>query len=804
MAPTGSARSFDAAFGVALPSRLQVGFVGITGLPSILPWWDAPVDLWGLVGLVPEIGGTVAAAVSNVGVNMRSSEPMPLGASKEYHDARQLISVDLKDLITSADAEGKPKDLATKLWNKIPGSVKSGVTNGIKLAKLLNDSTAAENQAIDLIATGLDVIENAGVLSLGADPSWRVAGDELVVNLRYRVLGRMFSGTLPLTFTRAGEEKTVDIPLPMFVSASDRLEVFVDELGYQFRLFQTMKANAAFSAAAQLQLGEAEKLVRYVRARAAYPENDANRLSVPLGPADGQVLDFKVIPGLQAAQVFFATPGLPVRGTVRAYTPGATAPAAEATEASFATGHSLFLTNLAKNADYRVRLSYTDTGGNTVDHPQELALRTLASSKPKGQFERSALSVGGETMSTPTITAAADSLSVSWTTNGPASTEVYVSPLADFSLYAAAIKHQGGRVSTAYCSSVPGDRELVTAHTITVPGLQPATAYQVFVRSWTFERDDPSRNPEIALGFRGAATTLTPPAPPRVRVRLAGGGNLGGVPVTLQGGGATLVLTTGADGRTPEATLRPGTSYQVSTRGLACLADGASTLSVPAGATGLLPEHLSTLSPRPAAGGRVLDVAGHGLPARLRRLDTNATLNAGSDGRFPLTGAANATVRLEVSHTGFLTATVSGRFDACGQLQLPPVTLTAATASIAARVVRDNGQPVAGAEVRLRNVGEAPTGPSAVTGMTDGQGRVTLSLVQSSAAPRAMIARVGCPGNLVPNETPVLTQAGQSASVELACSDVPPAPSTAPPPAAADPSPPPPTKAKGKGKGKAI
>jgi hypothetical protein len=280
--------------------------------------------------------------------------------------------------------------------------------------------------------------------------------------------------------------------------------------------------------------------------------------------------------------------------------------------------------------------------------------------------------------------------------------------------------------------------------------------------------------------------------------------------VTVTGGGTMLVLTTGNDGRTPEATLRPATTYQVSTRGLTCLADATSSLAVPAGATGLLPDHTLALSARPATGSRVLDVAGRGLAAQVRRLDNNADLTAANDGTFALNGTANTTVRLEVSLAGYLSETVAGRFNACGQLELPPVTLTTATASIAARVLRDNGQGVADAQVRLRVVGEAPTGPAVIAGDTDAQGRVTLALTQPSATPRPLIASVRCPGNLLSSETPVVTQAGQTATVELLCGDpLPPASSSpssvgAPPPTEPDTTASPPAKGKSKGKGKAI
>jgi hypothetical protein len=804
--PTG-AKSFDAAFGVALPSRLQVGFIGISGLPSILPWWDAPVDLWGLLALVPEIGSTISSAVSNIGVNMSSTEAMPLGTSKEYHNAREIISVDLKDLVTDAEAGGKPKDMATKLWDKIPGSVKDGIVNGIKLAKFIGDNTQAKAIAIDYLATGLDVIENAGVLSLGADPSWRVAGDKLTVNLRYRVPGRAFSGTVPLFFTASGQEQTVNIPLPMFVSDSDKLEVLVDQLTYEFRLFQTMKAHATFSSALKIELGDTEKVVRWVRAGKSYPEDEANRLQVPLRALTGQIMDFKARGGFGALQVYYASPNMPVKGTVRVFAGAATTPVTQVQEANFGVAHSIFVTGLTKSTDYRIELSYVDTAGVVVQHPQPATTRTSAQSAMGSAWGQTNVGSGDTMMGTPTFTATATSMSATWTTTKPSSTELFISPVSDFSLYIAGIKHVGGGVSSAYCENVPGVKEMVTNHNLTVPGLEPGTTYQVFTRSWHHQDNDPSKAVLDGLAYRTTITTQSVPPPPTTVVRVVDvkGTGVGGVPVSVakSGSGLRWVFVTGADGRTPQVGLEPGGSYAVQVTGAGCYADASANLSVPGGQVGALAETVVTLVPRPAGGGSVVDATGKPLAATVRRLDNGQTANAGADGRYTFTGAASPSTPVEATLDGYLSQRTTGSIDACGGYSAPALVLDPARATLEVRVANGAGQPLPSAAVLVRDPGQASGGQ---VGSTDAQGRLIHALTMPDRQARPKIVTATCsPATLYPSQNAVSVQAGQSIKVDVYCTDAASAPASAP---SAPPPPPPsdetPSKAKGKGKGKAI
>jgi hypothetical protein len=117
--------TFESAFGISLPNKLQVGFFGITGVPDILPWCDLPWDFWDILGSlpIPEAGGLnipalLASAKNNIGVNTSSTDALPLGATQSYHDQRTLISVDLKSVV-----EANKNDLAVELFNRLSNTL---------------------------------------------------------------------------------------------------------------------------------------------------------------------------------------------------------------------------------------------------------------------------------------------------------------------------------------------------------------------------------------------------------------------------------------------------------------------------------------------------------------------------------------------------------------------------------------------------------------------------------------------------------------------------------------------------------
>jgi hypothetical protein len=70
-----SYNTFQSAFGISFPNKIQLGFVGVSGVPIDLPWFDLPMDFWELVAKIPKVGDTISSAVSNIGVNTSTQTP---------------------------------------------------------------------------------------------------------------------------------------------------------------------------------------------------------------------------------------------------------------------------------------------------------------------------------------------------------------------------------------------------------------------------------------------------------------------------------------------------------------------------------------------------------------------------------------------------------------------------------------------------------------------------------------------------------------------------------------------------------
>ncbi len=764
-------RTFDAGFGIGLPTKVQLGFVGVTGLPDILPWKDLPLDLWGLIGLIPEVGGTIASAASNIGVYMDSTDACPLGNSAEFHDARDLISVDLKDLITDADTGNKPKDLATRLWDRVPGTVKTVVKNGIKIADMVNDETA-QNKAIDLIADGLALVTSAGELTLSADPYWRVQGEKLVVLIRYRIPGKMLSGNVPLTFTAPGQEQDITVPLPAFVNDAHNLEILVDEVEYDFRLYQSMSAQITFSSMVDFSLGDAEKLVRCPQARATF--TTANDLHVPLAPPDETIVGYRARPGFGALMVYFSSPALPVKATADVYKGGQKVKSV--TESSLRTAHAIIVPGLEENTDYTVRLSYVDSGGNAYDHDQAASCRTKTGDAL--DYLKTNMTQGDESMTTPNVSVTQTAAHFNWTSTRTGTTFVYISPLDDFNLYTSAIKHVNGLVSVGDCTSEEGNPEMTQNHNIDVPDLEPGTTYQYVCRTWFYDDDDPTDNPDFALAYRGSFTTQAAPPPPQATVQLKKGATpLAGIPLTVTRLSPAPVehinVVTGSDGKTPVFALTPGGQYRATVTDQACVQDGTATWNAPPSA-GSSPSIVQlNLNPRPHPGGFVVDVSGTPLSGASVSLSGKfQATTTSAQGRFAPAGTipAPGDYALNVTMGGYLPGTMHATVDACGLVSADTCVLTRSQSSVTVRVLRPNNQPLAGAQVQLC----LPTQPTSCqpVGGTNSEGiaRTIFTFTANETLERLVKVTPHATTPFLPGETTMtLVPGGDNPTVEVYC-----------------------------------
>jgi len=136
-APAGTDNyTFQSAFGLSFPNKIQLGFVGVSGVPISLPWFDLPLDFWELVAKIPKVGEPISSAVSNIGVNTSTKEGLPLGKTDSYHNERDLITVEI--------TKYKVEDLAPEVLGKIPEDVRTNAVRLIKLANYCSDAEALD------------------------------------------------------------------------------------------------------------------------------------------------------------------------------------------------------------------------------------------------------------------------------------------------------------------------------------------------------------------------------------------------------------------------------------------------------------------------------------------------------------------------------------------------------------------------------------------------------------------------------------------------------------------------------------
>ncbi len=461
-----SGKAFESAFGLYLPNTLQVGFVGVEGVPDILPWKDIDYDLWDLLGFIPEAGSYLAQAKTQIGVNMYSGkdstpEAAPLGqAAVEYHDQRSLI--DLTEAVMSVDAV--KNNLINKIFDKIPGSAKS------TLQTFMTDVKIKEK-----IGKGVDKIAGQLTFTIEGDPFYKLKGDKLIVHLRYYVPGKV-SGTYPLEFNSSDEVKQINIPIPPFVTNQDKLYVMVDEITYGFTMHQTLRFGLGAPIIGDVFLCNQTKLVDLTQVTKELAES-ASKFEIPLQPTDEAILDYHIIKGCVSATARWASPNIPLKGTVKVYK-GSTK-IAEKTESAFNIAHSLPFAGLEKGQQYRFDLTCADATGKIYTVPGIYATTKTICSNTQDITYVSA-NDGVRKLYNQSATSTMNSITFNWNTQPAASTEVFLGIAPDVGdNYTGYFKKSSGTVVAGYISSDAegAEREITTSHSIIATNLDPGTTY---------------------------------------------------------------------------------------------------------------------------------------------------------------------------------------------------------------------------------------------------------------------------------------------------------------------------------------
>ena len=771
-APTDGSKTFESQFGLSLPTKLQAGFVGISGLPDITPWFDLPMDVWDLIGLIPKVGTEIATFAQTLGVGMTSQQALPLGVQGDndavYSDPRDVFSFDLRKFITKSDPPKKPKYLAEKIWFQIPSAKRTAIISGIKVALML-ESAQAENKAIDLIATGLGVVVNAGVFTLNMVPRWRLQGQNINLLLRYDIPTRSYYNTMPISLDSAGQEKVIEIPIPAFADGTDQLKISVQQSEYRFKLWQGLSGTLVFSSAVNIPMGMDERYITLSTARKTYSGTEGKLADITLSGARGDISDYKLGKiSDTSVHLYYVSPNLLLKGTVTVLKGESVVKTF--TETAFTRDHSIIITGLSPSTAYRFRLEAKDQQNKTY-RPETPVLSatttakptTTASLHPEGEVTANSVKLV-ELPGQPTVTASMSgmavtpgrtSLSFSWQTTRNASTEVYLSPLSNFSQYTSAVKHKNHKVTYGYVDAEQSDRELVTNHTLTYENLTPGTTYYYIMRSWVYASTTEAKDPAFRLGSSGSVTTTKePPPPPRVRIKLnltSGSGviSLAAVVVTAtktSSPGKTWTMPINAQGYSAEQTLEAGTNYRFEVKNHPCLQPSFNILNLTAAASGSQPDLFLNVGVGAHPGGRILDVNGNPVSGAAIRAQGAASAEfSNAEGRYIIYNLpANTSVPLVISKSGYVTTNATGQVNACGRFSAPEVRLRRDICTLHLRVKQQGSQQnVANAVVKM----VMPNGGTVNLGQTNAQGELTASQFLAQTQVASYTLKVEPPAN---------------------------------------------------------
>ncbi|MDP3142695.1 MAG: PKD domain-containing protein, partial [Candidatus Omnitrophota bacterium] len=718
--PAASAdNTFQSAFGISFPNKLQAGFAGVSGIPIDLPWFDLPLDFWELVAKIPKVGDNISSAVSNIGVNTSTQNALPIGATESYHNQRDIITIEI--------SKGKIEDLAPKVFGKIPEKVRTNAVRLIKLVNACSDSAALEKLQ-DYIEKALSVIYDAPTLTLKADPYFKIEGIRLRANIRVYIPGGKGSGLYTLYFDKPNQFQPVTFrDITPFISPGDNLTISVEDLAYEFRLIQGLTATIQLSVV-PVNLDNVEKTVTYATA-VLNAAADPFKIEIPILPSDSIIQSLRTNPGCTSVSVNWASPSVPLKGTVKAF--DGNTPVATVIENAFKTAHNVIVPNLQKGKAYRFTVDCVNQAGEAIPG-KETSATTFAGACPERLETPTCNTL---TLSSPNAVAGPDYVDFSWNTNQLASTEVMFSPSPDLSLnYVMAVKKIGDVVTQGWVTR-EGPRQFETSHGLKLTGLDPNTKYYYNLRSWTFTNNDETNNPQDAVGSTGNITTgpALPPPTVKIRVRSPSEGNKTIPDMTVILTKNTdmdfrLSVSSGTTGVSNDVILDKGTAYTLEAQGNGCYDfGGTAELAVAANAQGPLPEVVIDVNKVAPRKGYVLANVNQGAGiagAVISGKDSagaNISVTTTANGSWVVTSGLNpGTYNFTVSKDGYKTATTTATVNACGRFIGMPITMVPRTYTLNVIVKNQSNQAVKNATVLIKE-GEATIAQLT----TDLQGKVT-------------------------------------------------------------------------------
>lgn len=601
-----------------------------------------------------------------------------------------------------------------------------------------------------MIGDGLEKLGNMASVTVKGDPSYKIKGHSMVVLVRYWIPGKM-SGTYPITFTRPDEEFTLNIKLPPFIQDGEALHMTVDSITYNFTLEQNLKFKLAFGTiplvpSPECDVVDSHKVVTYAQVNKQLGTSDC-LLQIPVAKSTEKILDYKVKAGVSSATVWWASPNVLLKGTVKVYNNNQLI--AQKTEPSFTTSHQIPFTGLTGNTKYRFVMTSIDSQGNITP---EMVAEATTLKEARHSFEnitKLTYNWGTFTLTPPVVTTDTTSATLTWSTNVPASTEVFLGLSSDFAYNYVNNVKKGVRnpdgsysnitIAKGYIDSTDKSvsRVFETNHSITLTELEPGTTYYYRATSYLYYNENNKQiiSSDTAGSFLGSLQyvgTFTTKQAPLLHIRCVKAANnqsAKNVPVLIgKQGEAGQVYYTDSNGYIPQIVAERGKVYTIAVKDNPYYKDNSTTFSVTADQSGLLPLLTLGLQYKTTPGGYVYDsrgnpVAGATITAAKGTQTKTATTDATGFFTFDGDWLGQGSYTLTVQKDGYKTGTLQAVVDAGGIFTAKPAALksTSIVFNITARSY--NNQPLKNASVKIKegNI-------TKYTGQTNASGNATAVL----------------------------------------------------------------------------
>ncbi len=695
MPQSSSQNTFDSGFGFSFPNKTQVGIIGVPGLDNLLPWFDTGIDLWDLFSIVPTVGSPVSSAVSNVGVNMRSTEALPLGSSKEFHDTRTLFSFDLTDLIQT---DAKKANAVTRLYNKLGPSAQSKILTAIKIVKRCNDAEALDIFK-GILGTAIEKVASLGSIGIKGDPYFKIEGAKIVMVVNFYV-GNRTSGTTVVTLTNPSQYGEFYVSIPPFVKSGEQLTIKIDEIYYEFKLSQTLNSQLAVPAIGDIDMVDYTKVVTYSQAVKKLNSSDYS-FSVPLQPSTLPIPEYIANPGAVSAIYTYVSPTIPLKGALVVKKGSQTVKTLS--EQNFKNTHGLIVTGLTPSTNYTFQLTCYDAAGNPYPVPDVTkTTKESVSTRILKEVE------SGNTIKNLNATAGIDKFTVTWNTDRTSSTEIFFSPSSQEYLtkYLSGVKKSDNSVNVGWADATDVPRKLETNHSITITDLEPGTKYYYRVSSRYYQNNNINNTYEYYVDKIGEITTGTFPS---VKVKAVDGSstvaNLAVELYKTTDPTHPMILTTESNGITPPFVLEAGASYKARLQNHPGFANVTSSqITVPGTAQNELSTINLSLTRKPSSGGKVVDSNGNGISgATVKISGSSQQTTSDSQGNYNFNNLnLTGDKQIIVTKTGYFESRGPGNFNEWGLFSAVPVVMNSNQTNLQI-TLKSGSSPVAGASVKLKN-----------------------------------------------------------------------------------------------------